>query len=61
MDAASWEGVKVEGRDVDPNCVNASNPFHKCADYCTIKTADGRKQIRTSPKGLISIPFFLFV
>ncbi|KAH7668806.1 mRNA splicing factor SYF2 protein [Dioscorea alata] len=33
----SGDGLKVlgEARDVDPRCVNASNPFHKCADYCS--------------------------
>ncbi|KAJ6843029.1 uncharacterized protein M6B38_299790 [Iris pallida] len=23
-----------EGRRVDPACVNASNPFHQCGEYC---------------------------
>lgn len=27
------EEVKKTG-DVDPMCKNASNPFHKCSDYC---------------------------
>lgn len=59
MGAASGAGVRVEGRNVDPNCVNASNPFHQCADYCANKTANGRQQIRTSPKGLFLFDFYL--
>ncbi|XP_020257740.1 uncharacterized protein LOC109834202 isoform X2 [Asparagus officinalis] len=37
----------VDGRKVDPYCINASNPFHRCGDYCTNKTKDVERQIRT--------------
>ncbi|PKA66383.1 hypothetical protein AXF42_Ash007080 [Apostasia shenzhenica] len=42
-------GEKIEGRGraVDPLCVNASNPFHECANYCTRRSPDGK----ISPKG----------
>lgn len=43
--SGSGDGLKVlgEARDVDPRCVNASNPFHKCADYCSQNMSDSFK------------------
>ncbi|KAM0935295.1 putative mRNA splicing factor SYF2 [Dioscorea sansibarensis] len=36
--------VSVDGDDmVRPDCPNASNPFHKCADYCSLRTSEARK------------------
>lgn len=29
------KGKNHDTRDMDPHCVNASNQFHKCADYCS--------------------------
>lgn len=37
------EKIMVEAQNVDPNCINASNPFHQCGDYCVKKTADSKK------------------
>lgn len=31
----SDESSEGEQRVVNPLCVNASNPYHKCADYCS--------------------------
>ncbi|CAL9200645.1 unnamed protein product [Musa hybrid cultivar] len=29
------EGLKIDVREgVHPSCINASNPYHKCAEYC---------------------------
>ncbi|KAK8947707.1 hypothetical protein KSP40_PGU015026 [Platanthera guangdongensis] len=39
------KGEKLGGvkRTVDPLCVNASNPFHQCADYCSRRSShDGQ-------------------
>ncbi|KAH7687153.1 hypothetical protein IHE45_04G149900 [Dioscorea alata] len=37
--------VSVDGDDmVRPDCPNASNPFHKCADYCSLRTSDQAKK-----------------
>ncbi|KAJ0967973.1 hypothetical protein J5N97_024890 [Dioscorea zingiberensis] len=41
--------VLGEAKGVDPRCVNASNPFHKCADYCFQKIPDS---ITASPRAL---------
>ncbi|KAJ6821353.1 uncharacterized protein M6B38_392920 [Iris pallida] len=40
-----------EGRHVDPSCVNASNPFHQCGEYCAQKTNRGGK---AAPNGEVS-------
>lgn len=37
--------ISVDGDDVvRPDCPNASNPFHKCADYCSLRTSDQAKK-----------------
>lgn len=38
-------------RSVDPLCVNASNPFHQCADYCVRRTHDGKSTLNGSKFG----------
>ncbi|KAG0476089.1 hypothetical protein HPP92_012930 [Vanilla planifolia] len=37
-------GERIGGREsnVDPSCVNASNPFHQCAEYCTRRNPAGK-------------------
>lgn len=55
VEVANGEGARVEGRFVDPNCVNATNPFHQCAEYCTKKAAYAKKQ---TGSGLINFPLF---
>ncbi|GAB2267840.1 hypothetical protein Dimus_002817 [Dionaea muscipula] len=32
----------VEGRQVHPDCINASNPYHECVDYCFRKIAEAK-------------------
>ena len=29
--------IVSEKRGVDPRCINAANPFHECAEYCSQK------------------------
>lgn len=37
--------ISVDGDDVvRHDCPNASNPFHKCADYCSLRTSDQAKK-----------------
>ncbi|KAG6513627.1 hypothetical protein ZIOFF_023959 [Zingiber officinale] len=40
------------GRNVDPSCPNASNPFHECAEYCNNKKADVRTENKKKPEFL---------
>ncbi|XP_042375718.1 uncharacterized protein LOC121969601 isoform X2 [Zingiber officinale] len=42
------------GRNVDPSCPNASNPFHECAEYCNNKKADVRTENKKKPVKSIS-------
>ncbi|XP_020582029.1 uncharacterized protein LOC110025739 isoform X2 [Phalaenopsis equestris] len=47
-------GEKVEGgrrRSVDPLCVNASNPFHQCSDYCVQRNHDGKSPLKGTKFG----------
>ena len=57
-DLSGSGGLKVlgEARDVDPRCVNASNPFHKCADYCLQNMPDSFKG---SPRGRLLVLIFV--
>ncbi|KAJ0970934.1 hypothetical protein J5N97_018893 [Dioscorea zingiberensis] len=34
----------MKSRDVDPKCKNASNPYHKCSDYCFGGSSEERKE-----------------
>jgi pre-mRNA-splicing factor SYF2 len=29
----------------DPECVNSSNPFHECSDYCHHQIAEARRRL----------------
>ncbi|KQK17507.1 uncharacterized protein LOC100831110 [Brachypodium distachyon] len=42
-------GDEARGRAVNPNCPNAVNPFHRCADYCPV--AAPAVKPRTPPRG----------
>jgi hypothetical protein len=35
----SWKRAP-EDRTVHPDCINASNPYHDCSEYCFKKIAD---------------------
>ncbi|KAM0945708.1 putative mRNA splicing factor SYF2 [Dioscorea sansibarensis] len=43
------DGSDGEPRDVDPLCVNASNPYHKCADYCSLRMTPSVKTSASKP------------
>lgn len=32
-------------REVHPDCINASNPYHECVDYCFRKIAEAKAQL----------------
>ena len=40
MDAGGG-GVRSQG--VNPDCPNAANPFHRCADYCPVPAPAANK------------------
>ena len=46
-------GVRMENnRMVDPRCVNASNPYHVCAEYCFQKMKE-MKQTEGGKAGVL--------
>ncbi|KAG0457572.1 hypothetical protein HPP92_022729 [Vanilla planifolia] len=53
--------VAVGRLDVDPLCVNALNPFHRCGDYCTRKRLSENKPRKegnqTEKKSSLSVSF----
>ncbi|KAJ4976391.1 hypothetical protein NE237_001497 [Protea cynaroides] len=36
----------TEERRVHPDCINASNPYHECVEYCFRRIAEGKDRIR---------------
>lgn len=38
-------------RTVHPDCINASNPYHECTDYCFKRIADAQDRIDTDATG----------
>lgn len=38
-----------EGR-VDPDCINASNPYHECVDYCFQRIAEAKARADDAQK-----------
>ncbi|RWW82015.1 hypothetical protein BHE74_00009547 [Ensete ventricosum] len=37
-------GIVVAERIVDPSCPNESNPFHQCAEYCSPRNPEVKRQ-----------------
>nr|DAD24935.1 TPA_asm: hypothetical protein HUJ06_026399 [Nelumbo nucifera] len=35
-----------EERRVHPDCINASNPYHECVEYCFRKIAEAKEWIK---------------
>lgn len=35
---------KLEERTVHPDCVNASNPYHECSEYCFRMIVDAKEK-----------------
>lgn len=38
-------------RTVHPDCINASNPFHECSEYCFKRIADAKDRIERNDSG----------
>lgn len=41
-------------RGVHPDCINASNPYHECVEYCFRKIAEAKARFAETNKGVIS-------
>ncbi|RWW57689.1 hypothetical protein BHE74_00035535 [Ensete ventricosum] len=51
------EGLKEpEERTVHPDCINASNPFHDCSEFCFKRIAEAKDRIERNESGF---PFSL--
>ncbi|OEL31132.1 hypothetical protein BAE44_0007849 [Dichanthelium oligosanthes] len=53
MDAGG--GVQAQQQGVNPDCPNAANPFHRCAEYCPVPAPRGvtkRSPPRPAPAGV---------
>lgn len=40
-----------EERTVHPDCVNASNPYHECSEYCFKRISEAKDQIERNESG----------
>lgn len=40
-----------ENRRVHPDCINASNPYHECVEYCFRKIAEAKAQMEQKEAG----------
>lgn len=38
-------------RRVHPDCINASNPYHECVEYCFSKIAEVKAQMSKTETG----------
>lgn len=43
---------KLEERTVHPDCINASNPYHECSEYCFRKIAEAKEKFEEDESGL---------
>lgn len=39
-----------ESRRVHPDCINASNPYHECVEYCFLKIAEAKARTQHLPQ-----------
>ena len=44
-------GEIMEERRVHPDCINASNPYHECVDYCFRKIAEAKVRMVEDERG----------
>lgn len=47
-------GSMVSERRVHPDCINASNPYHECVEYCFKKIAEAKARFEKQNAGLCS-------
>jgi pre-mRNA-splicing factor SYF2 len=47
----------ADERRVHPDCMNASNPYHECVEYCFIKIAEAKARAEIKETGI----FFKFL
>lgn len=47
----------ADERRVHPDCINASNPYHECVEYCFIKIAEAKAQMEKENPGITCYPF----
>lgn len=42
-------------RRVHPDCINASNPYHECVEYCFKKIAEAKAKLEKQNTGMCSL------
>lgn len=47
----------ADERRVHPDCINASNPYHECVEYCFIKIAEAKARAEIKETGIFFLIF----
>ena len=46
-------------RRVHPDCINASNPYHECVEYCFRKIAEAKARMDKKESGTFLLSYYI--